>query len=123
MVNTLPAYTLGWWLEQKFKIPLKMDKDLELILRKGSAESNFPVYCNTNEEDIYQRWILVGNKSGNGFLIPEQKVVDYYLKLEGEIERNYYLSVLNTLKEIPGMQHYFDVKPETLKSRINLSEL
>lgn len=100
-----------------------MDKELSLILKKGTAESVFPVFINTNEEDLYQRWTLVGNKSGNGFLIPEQKVVDYYLKLDGDIERSYYLSVLNTLKEIPGLHHLFDVKPDQLKSKANLSEL
>lgn len=123
LVTALPGHTLGWWLEQKLKIPLKMDKELSLILKKGTAESVFPVFINTNEEDLYQRWTLVGNKSGNGFLIPEQKVVDYYLKLDGDIERSYYLSVLNTLKEIPGLHHLFDVKPDQLKSKANLSEL
>lgn len=88
--------------------------------KRGAPESFFQIFTNTNEEESYQRWTLFGNKSGNGLLVSEQKVVDYYLKLEGDIDRNQYLSILNTFKEIPEIVHYFDVKPDQLKSKANL---
>ena len=120
IVSALPAHTLCWWLEEKLKVPLQKGDELVLNSKRGTTESHFQVFFNLNEDESYQRWTLFGNKSANGFLIPEQKVVDYYLKLDGEIDRTYYLNIHKTLKEIPEIVHYFDVKPEQLKSKANL---
>jgi len=120
MVSALPAHTLCWWVEQKLRLPLQRGNELVFTSKRGAPESYFPLFYNLNEEEIYQRWTILGNKSGTGFLIPEQKVVDFYLKLEGDIDRTFYLSVINTLKEITGIVHLFDVKPESLKSKANL---
>ena len=120
LISALPAHTLCWWMEQKLKLSLQRGDELVLTSKRGAPESYYPVFFNLNEEENYQRWTILGNKSGNGFLIPEQKVVDYYVKIEGDIDRTFYLSVLNTLKEIQGIVHLFDVKPETLKSKANL---
>lgn len=120
IVSALPAHTLCWWLEKKFRIPLRRGEELVLNSKRGAPESFFQVFFNLNEDETYQRWTLFGNKSGNGFLVSEQKMVDYYLKLEGDFERADYLGILNSIKEIPEIVHYFDVKPEQLKSKANL---
>ena len=120
LVSAMSPHALAWWLEKNLKLPLKQTEPLGISLKKGLAESFFPVFYNLDEEERYQRWTLVGNKSGNGFLISEQKMVDYYLKIEGDIDRNEYLAVLTKLKEIPGLVHYFDTKPEQFNRKENL---
>jgi hypothetical protein len=120
IISPLPSYTLCWWIENKFKQPFKRINELVINTKKPNNMACFQVFQSINNEDDYEQWTVIGNKSGNGLLLPEQKVVDYYLKIEGEIEKSNYLKIIGTLKQIPGIVHHFDVNPKELKSKANL---
>lgn len=96
------------------------DEELEIKPKNAKEAHFFPIYTNTNEEESYFRFTLFGNKSNNGVLIPEQKAIDYYLKIEGEMSKAEYLNLFVNLKQIPGVIHSMDVKPHDLKSKVNL---
>lgn len=120
LTTPLHGYTLAWWLERKLKIPLQRSEDLHLILGRNKQEAFFQVFVNLNEEESFQRWTLFGNRSSGGFLIPEQKVVDYYIKFEGDVSDLSWKTALPVIKDIPGVQHVFEINPDQLKSKANL---
>lgn len=120
LVCQLAPHTVCWWMEQKLRIPFKRDEELEIKPKNAKESVFFPIFTNTNQEETYFRYTLFGNKSNPGVLIPEQKAVDYYLKIEGEINKSDYLNLFVHLKQIPGVLHPFDVKPNDLKSKVNL---
>lgn len=123
LVGPMKGFRLCWMLDQKLNLHLHRLDDLELTSKRDKQTLYFQLFEHQppiEEEENYLRYTLVGNKTSNGFLIPEQKVVDYYLKLEGEFSEKDIDSVKYTLSLIPELQHVFEVNPETLKSKKNL---
>lgn len=120
IVTPLRGYRLCWWLEQKNKLVLQRSEDLVLNSKPKKTEMFFQVFHSLPETDEFRQFTLLGNKASNGFLIPEQKVVDFYLKMDGEFDTKDIESVKSTLMSIPSVQYCFTVDPHSLQSRQNL---
>ncbi len=120
IAGNIPGYKLAWLLEKKLNLTLQRIDELKLTSKRKGQESFFQVFVSEETEDSYVHWTLIGNKSSGSYLIPEQKAVDFYLKVEGDVPEESYLNVFNTLKEIADIQLVFDVNPEQLKSKANL---
>ena len=61
---------------------------------------------------------LIQNKSQQGFLIEEQKQVDYWLKIENSTLK--ITELISKLKGLKNVSLAFDIKPDSLKSKLRL---
>lgn len=118
VISPLRGYRISYEVEQKLKIPLYRDEDLGLFSTK-KIQSWFQVFAFRDEEN-YRDYFLLANKNSGTFLIPEQKSVDYYLKIEGDMTEKEIKEWLQQLKEIKNVQHCFEVNANELRSKQNL---
>jgi hypothetical protein len=63
---------------------------------------------------------LLANRSGNGYLIPEQKQVDFFLEIIGDFNEEQQEYIKIQLKHINEVLMSFEIDPLSLKSRNNL---
>ena len=118
IVSVVRGYKLCWQLERSLNFRFKRSEDL--MLRSGQRmELYFQVFEGEDEEREFVLTLL-GNKTEGGMLIPEQKAVDYYLKVEGETGKDWIRETVKKLKGLSLVQHVFQVEPSELKSRYNL---
>ncbi|TBW27037.1 IPExxxVDY family protein [Gramella sp. KN1008] len=54
------------------------------------------------------------------YLIPEHKKVDFFLKVNEEIQRKEFTQMLSAIGQIPGVQAVYEVDVNNLKSKQNL---
>lgn len=94
-------------------------RSADLQLGDDNTEEIFfsTFYCFLEEGEIELH--LLANKGDNGFLIPEKKEVDYFLKIN-KLPRGEEQRIVQTLKNLPGIQAVISLNPESLKSKINL---
>lgn len=116
IVSSENDYTLIWTVNDSLKISLKKEEKLEIIDKKTNAASLFTRFSYSDENTNYT---LIGNKSENGYLIKEQKQIDYFLKIEGKID---FISpnISKSLKKSKVILATFDILPTDLKSKYNL---
>jgi len=119
LVSPLRGFKLCWVLENKLNLRLFKSDDLHLSSKRGKVNSYFQVFESEEQEEIQETYTLFGNKTSNGFLIPEQKVVDYYLKIEGDMSASNFRKLADRLAALSEIQHQFEVDPESLKSKQN----
>lgn len=112
-------YRIAWALNNKLNIDLKKTDDLKIELKKNISPTLFPFYEFIDEES-YREYFLIGNRGNGGMLIPEQKQVDYFLMLRGNIDTDTKSSLLKQLKDTNIVLAAYDIKPNTLESKQNL---
>ena len=138
--TSLEDYRLAYFINQKLPVILSKSKDdIQITIKEG--ETNFSrFYFNDDEKDI--SWNLIQNKNevihfkkGNSqnlfsnvtmevstkvFLLPEFKKVDYFLKIENNIETinaSKIQLLLNTIKSISAV---YMIDENKIKSKNNL---
>ncbi len=111
-------YRLCHELNTAFKTELARENDLEIFNGKRMEKVSFSFYrYKTDEED---RYYLISNKSKQGFLIPEQKQIDYFLLIRENVKRIDEAGFVNRLKDLKVVLGVFKFDPKKLKSRDNL---
>lgn len=110
-------YRLCWELNKSLNIDLVREEDLTVVDNKEELSFTFYRYLNREE---YLDYYLIGNRSNNAILIPEQKMIDFWLKIEGDIYEEQKTTILNNLKGLPVVLTAFEINPESLKSKQNL---
>lgn len=112
-------YRLTWAINSKLHYQLQRKEDVEVKDKKRKEPTLYPFYLH---EDIanYREYILVGNKSDRGYLIPKQKKVDYFLIIKGAITSTEKDRVLRALKEIAIVLTAYEINAKLLESKQNL---
>ncbi len=64
--------------------------------------------------------LFLGNFNSTTYLIPEKKIVDYFLKIEGYQKKIFLRNIINKLNKINQIGISIIIDPQTLKSRDNL---
>ena len=70
--------------------------------------------------DEFMEYFIIANRSEKGLLIPEQKQVDYFFIIRGEIENDKVMDMIRLIKESSLVQTAFRVDVNALKSKQNL---
>ena len=110
-----PSYKLAYYLNKDVNIEFQRDQDINIIENKQNIYlSKYIYYDSHNEQD----WILVSNQSktydGNNsnlgmfndksyilsYLIPEYKMFNYILKIDGEFCNKEEILKMNNIKII-----------------------
>ena len=112
-------YRICWALNNKLELDLVKAEPLEIKDKKQNEPSNFSLFeCIRADEFI--EYFVIANRSEKGMLIPEQKQMDYFFVIRGEIEEDDVKDIVKKIKEINLVQTAFRIDVSTLKSKQNL---
>ena len=110
-------YRLCWELNKILNIDLIRTKDYDIS--KKNEKSSFSFYEFIDESN-YLEYFFISNRSKNGFLIPEQKKVDYFLMLRGNTSDAHTKEIIGKINGLSLVLTSFNIDPTQLKSIQNL---
>ena len=114
-------YRLCHEVNKKLKLGLKKEKDLAINLGRQKEVSSFSFYTAQGGDGLnYYTYHLFSNRSSRGLLIPEQKQIDFFIMVVGEIPAHEKKELLLALKDIPIVMGTYELQPKELKSKENL---
>lgn len=99
-------------------ITLERKEDYLVFEKKRGQEIGFPHFKFVNEQE--DQYYILGNKSENGLLIPEQRQMDFFLLVKSgmsDIDRS---ALVKSLKVIDQFQAVFPIEVTGLRSKENL---
>ncbi len=112
-------YRLCWAINKKLSFNLERSEN-EIIIqeRKGEEVLAFPAfYFLCPESEIL--FELIANRNEDGYLIPEMKQADYFLKFD-DFYSDSVSELILELRKISMVNMAFQVDPENLRSKYNL---
>ncbi|CAN5281409.1 hypothetical protein BH23BAC2_BH23BAC2_24870 [soil metagenome] len=137
--SSLEEYKIAYYFNKYLLTHFTRAKQ-DLDFNHGAVQAIYPLYS-FKEPEKYRSYYLIKNKykgsvkkvisSGSLFkeedvstqktnLIPEFKEVDYFLKVEDDIDPDEALSLINRISEIPNIVTTYKVDQYKLRSRNNL---
>jgi hypothetical protein len=108
-------YKICWAINKEFKFNLKRGKDICLKDRDEDMSYSFYLY---DDELGHCTYHIIENRSGMGYLIPEQKQADYFMMIKGIFDEEN--EMIQRLKSIDMVLTAYVVDADTLKSKNNL---
>jgi hypothetical protein len=119
IVSAARDYQLCWSLNKHLGIQLVKQKDIELNLKK---KNKLVAFCHFRVDDELEKceYHLLGNKFLGELLIPEYKMVDYFLKVKGFSGGERKDKLISKLKELHLITKVMEIDVEGVKSRENL---
>ena len=112
-------YRICWALNNQLGLNLIKTDALEIKDKKQDDPSFFSLFS-FELPDEFMEYFIIANRSEKGLLIPEQKQVDYFFIIRGEIENDKVMDMLRLIKESSLVQTAFRVDVNALKSKQNL---
>lgn len=116
IISHAQDYRLSWAINQKIKIQLERDKEIELFEKnKPILFSSFSYFPDDSEKE----YRLIANKNKQHHLVPEQKHANFLLHLY-DVEEEELQKIINKLKMINVVLMCFEINVSNLKSKENL---
>ncbi|MCX6295021.1 MAG: IPExxxVDY family protein [Bacteroidetes bacterium] len=112
-------YRICWALNNKLGFNLVKIDPLEIKDKKQDEPSHFSLFS-FEQPDAFMEYFIIANRSEKGLLIPEQKQVDYFFIIRGEIENENVMEIVRQIKESNLVQTAFRIDVNALKSKQNL---
>jgi hypothetical protein len=115
LVSAEADYKLSLAINKKFRINLKNISPVKINSETGT-ELTFSMFSETSgsKDNIFT---LISNRSGNSFLLPKLKNIDYIFKVhDTENERNIG-QITDSLREIEAINAVFNIDLKSLKDR------
>ena len=112
-------YRICWALNNQLGLNLIKTDALEIKDKKQDDPSFFSLFS-FELPDEFMEYFIIANRSEKGLLITEQKQVDYFFIIRGEIENNKVMDMIRLIKESSLVQTAFRVDVNALKSKQNL---
>ena len=109
------SFLLNQVLESEF---LKMD-DLPLFPPGTKESTDFSFYF-YRDEDNFNSYFLISNRSQENTLVPSLKQVDFLLLIEGPFKKVQKDSVLKKIKSVPNILTAFEIDLASIKNYENL---
>lgn len=106
-------YRLCWELNKTLMIELVRAEDYQL------EKSSFSFYEYLDEDNFLEHF-FIANRGNTGFLIPEQKSVDFFLISKGNISDSLSEEFICKINAISVVLTSFNIDPNQLKSKQNL---
>lgn len=136
---SIEDYKMAFLLNKFLHLQLKRTRQ-DVDFNHKTVRAQYPLYS-FKDPTNYRTYYLVANKfkgqakkvlsSGSLFveeevrplemqLIPEQKKVDFFLKIEEDIENKQLIKTLNIISQIPQVVAAYKIDVDHLKSKQNL---
>ena len=112
-------YRICWALNNKLDLDLIKTDALEIKDKKQEEISGFSLFI-CDRPDEFMEYLIIANRSEKGLLIAEQKQMDYFFMIKGEIEEEKIQEMINKIKEINFVLTAVRIDPSILKSKHNL---
>ena len=110
-------YRLCWELNKVLSTDMVRTTDLEISKKdKISAFSFYEFIDDAN----YLEYYLISNRGNGGHIIPEQKTMDFFLMIKGNISDNHTKECIANINSLSLVLTSFNVDPNQLKSKQNL---
>lgn len=112
-------YRICWTVNKALSLDLvKMDEEIIIRPSKADGPVSFSVYYCFDEETEVE-FELISNRHEDGFLIPEMRTADYFLKIS-EWYSDPISEIIQKLRKENLVNMAFEVDLETLRSKQNL---
>ncbi len=112
-------YRICWALNNKLELNLVKTEPYEIKEKKHEETSHFSFFV-CEQPDEFREYLVIANRSEKGMLIPEQKQVDYFFVIKGEIEQAEIAEIIKKMKDVNLILTAFQIDISTLKSKQNL---
>lgn len=137
--SSLEEYKIAYNLNRHLQINFSRARQ-DLDFNHGAIQALYPLYL-FREPAKYRTYYLIKNKfagpvkkvissgslfgdeefsSKNTYLIPEHKDVDYFLKIDEDLDQDSLERMIGQIAAIPNVQTIYEVDHTQLKSRNNL---
>ena len=110
-------YRLCWELNKVLNVDLIRTTDFEISKKSEAISFSFYEFI---DETNYLEYFLISNRAKNGFLIPEQKKVDFFLMVRGNIMESLTKEIIGKINSLSLVLTSFNIDPNQLKSKQNL---
>jgi hypothetical protein len=122
LVSTTKEYKLAWHINSVTDMDFSKKEDIELTYSKEEIKyiSNYAFYTEYSCVRILKNKLTDQSGEYIGYLIPERKEIDFFLKIEGESIDEIAEDLPEKLKSLPCVQYFEKLKIENLKSKDNL---
>jgi len=122
IVSTAKEYKLAWHLNGSLDMDFSKSDDIELLHSKEESKyiSNYVFHSEYSIVTLLKNKLVDKDGLSIGFLIPELKSFDFFLKIEGESIDEISEDLPEKLKSLPCVQYFEKLKIENLKSKDNL---
>jgi len=111
-------YRLCWELNKLLNFDFARAEDLEINSKKKEI-SSYSFYEFIDEEH-YLEYYLIANRGNDAYLIPEQKTVDFFIMIKGNMSDNNLKTLLANINSLTLVLTAFTIDPNRLKSKQNL---
>jgi hypothetical protein len=112
-------YRICWVINNTLALELVKIEPLEIKDKKQDESSHFSLFS-CERPDEFMEYFIIANRSEKGMLIPEQKQIDYFFVIRGEIENDVVMEIIKKIKESNLVQTAFRIDVSSLKSKQNL---
>lgn len=107
-------YRLIWAINTKLHTAFVRIDNFRALDANGT-ENEFSRYF-FEDQDRYFACYIISNRCDNGYMIPEYRMVDYFMFLKGEIESGFPDEMIRQLKQVEIISTAFLVDNKTIKS-------
>ena len=110
-------YRLCRELNNILLIDLIRTNDIEVNKKNEVSSCSFYEFI---DEDNHLEYYMISNLGSNGYLIPEQKKVDFFLMVKGSSSSNQMQDIICKINSLSLVLTSFNIDPNQLKSKQNL---
>lgn len=110
-------YRISWSINQSLGIDLEKVENLEI--KSKNENLSFSLYSYYKEEDKNE-YFLIGNRSIKGYLLPEEKQIDFLLQVKGPLKKKEKDVLVEKLGKLPLILKLYELNANQLKSKKNL---
>jgi hypothetical protein len=107
-------YRLIWAINTKLHTAFVKIDNFRALDGTG-AENEFSRYF-FDDEDRYFTYYIISNRCNNGYMVPEYRMVDYFIFLKGEVAPTFPEELILKLKQVDIISTAFLIENKTIKS-------
>jgi len=120
IVVSAKNYRFCWQVNNILGYNFRLDADIEIELKKKGRTYFFPVYHHHEDAGFLHQYIYHNHYDGE-YLLPEFRHIDFLWLLKGEpVDDAQCQRLIQSLKDIPGVQLVTELTNEQIKNKGNL---
>ena len=108
-------YRISFLLNKHLGYDFQKMEDLKITLASKKDPAEFSLYY-YHDEDYFNKYYLLANRSQDLVMAPEIKQVDFLLLIEGEFRKAQKYRLIKSIREIPNVLTAYEVKFAEIKN-------